>query len=550
MQAPSSHRGRSGPAIRYRLQADLGERRVQTTSVVLIIAFATLLVGLGLVAFGSVQAPFDQLFTRLNGAHLWVSTNHQSQLTPAQLAAITLAPNVVAATDLEQQAFGYVLLGGNKLSADLRSFPVQQPVVGKLLITQGNGLSAADPYGVIIDQAFANSHQLHVGDTLTLVTANGEQRVQVSSIAVDVNHDSQSDGTVCQIHLLRATLDRFYPQSQLSGLIGLRLANPSATGMTFQTIAGRLQTQGYPNPRLNLDWFDWLTFRADFGSASRLSATLLLAFGIVSLLAAGVIVANLVIGQVLAQKRDLGILKAVGFTPRQLVLMLVLEYLLLGAVGGVLGLGLIALVAPLLLAQLVSSLGVPVPPQYSLGTGGLLLLAILLVLTVCAGLPAWKAGHTRVVDAIRPGGVTQGRSRARLAGLLMGGGLPVVAALGVRGVTGRPLRSLLVWLTLLLGVMAAVFALGATATIAKYEHDPALTGVFADVYVAPDLYDVQATQRLVASRPEIAYYYGSYQWGGQLADGHLHHRRYSPHRRDAHFGTLVSCLRRRNGVRR
>ncbi len=160
-----------------------------------------------------------------------------------------------------------------------------------------------------------------------------------------------------------------------------------------------------------------------------------------SLFAAGIIVVNLVMGQVVAQRRDLGILKAVGFTPLQVVRTLVLEYLLLGVVGGAVGLGLVALASPSLLAQLVTSLGVAVPPQYNLVVGGLLLVAVLLIIAVSAGLPAWRAGRTRVVDAIRPGGVAPGRGRARLAGLMLSGGLPVVTALGVRGIMGRPLRA-------------------------------------------------------------------------------------------------------------
>jgi putative ABC transport system permease protein len=508
---------RTGPATWYRVRADLRGLRVQTGSVVLIVALATLLVGLGLTVFGSVSAPFDRLFAELNGAHLWI--NAAQPFSSTQLDAITRAPGVVASTELEADAPGYVLLGSSRLTARLHSFPVQQPAVGQLLITQGDGLSAADPAGIIVDQAFANANHLRLHDALTLITANGQQHVHVRGIAIDVNHDSQSDGAICQIHLLHMTLDNFYPPTQLFDVIGLRLADPSATLATFDTITQRLQTAGYPDPSRNVGWEDWLSFRSDFGSASRVSAVLLLAFGIVSLIAAGVIVVNLVLGQVLAQQRDLGILKAVGFTPLQLVRVLVLEYLLLGLVGGALGLGLMALVAPPLLEQLVSSLGVPVPPQYNLGTGALLLLAILLVIALSAVLPAWKAGRTRVVDAIRPGGAAPGRRRARLASLMLNGGLPVVAALGVRGVTGRPLRALLVSLTLLLGVMTVVFALGITATIDRYAHYAALTGVFADVYVQPDLYDAQATQQLVAARPEVAYYYGSFEHTGRIASG-------------------------------
>jgi putative ABC transport system permease protein len=512
-------RKHGGPAIRYRVCADLRGRRVQTVSVVFVVALSTLLIGLGLVVFVSVQAPFDSLFTQLNGAHLWLYSSAPGPLTPTQLDAITQAPNVTGATAVEEQARGYILRGGKKLTADLISFPTQQPAIGRLRLTQGALLSADDPAGVIVDQAFATAHGLHVNDALTLVTASGRQQVHMRGIAVDVNHDSQGDGTGGRIHLLRATLDGYFSSSQRLDVIGLRLADPSATEATFLTISERLQVAGYPNPSQNLSWEDWLIFRAVFGSASRLSATLLLAFGIVSLVAAGVIVVNLVMGQVLAQQRDLGILKAVGFTPLQLVRTLVLEYTLLGLMGGVLGLTLVALAAPPLLARLASSVGVPIPPNYRPITGVLLLAAIMLVIGMSAVLPAWKAGRTRVVDAIRPGGATPHGGRARRAGLLLNGRLPVIAVLGVRGITSRPLRAALVWVVLLLGVMTAVFALSATATIDRYSHDAALTGVFADVFIRPDLYDPQATPQLIASRPEVAYYYASFEHAGVLGDG-------------------------------
>jgi putative ABC transport system permease protein len=487
--------------------------------VVLLVALSTLLVGLGLVIFSSVQAPFDRLFAQLNGAHLWIYSDRGVPLTAAQVDAVTHAPGVTSSTGLEELAQGFVLQGSQEIRANLRSFPAQQLPINQLLITQGSKLSENDPSGVIIDQAFAGVHHLHVGDMITLVTTGGEQQMRVRGVALDVDHDSQSDGTVGQVHLLKSTLNELYAPSQLLDVIGLRLVNPSATYAAFGAIVDRLQAQGYPDPNRNLGWEDWLSFRAGFGAASRLSAALLLGFGVVSLLAAGVIVVNLVIGQVLAQQRDLGILKAVGFTPRQVTRTLVLEYLLVGAVGTALGLGLVVLLAPRLLERLVGTVGVIVPPQYSLPLVVLVILAILLVIGVSAGLPAWKAGRMRTADVIRPGGAAPGRGLTRLAGLLLSGGMPAISALGLRGVMGRPLRALLVWLTLLVGIMTAIFALGMTATIDRYSHDTALTGVFADMYIQPGLYDGQATQQLVASQPQIAYYYSSDQRAGQVAGG-------------------------------
>jgi ABC-type lipoprotein release transport system permease subunit len=362
---------RSGPAIRFRVRADLRGRRLPAASVVLVVTLATLLIGLALAVFGSIQVPFDRLFTQLNGAHLWVY--YLSSPTQGQLDAVAHAPNVAATTGLEEATGNAaVLLASQKFGAYLQSFPTQQPAIGQLLITQGNELASDDPDGVIINQPFADAQHLQVGDPLALVTPQGLTQVHVRGLSIDVNHVSQSEASQPRIYLSRATFARLYPQPD-RWVVGLRLVDPYAIGPTTDIMLQRLQAQGYRERFLAYD--DWLSYRKDFGADSRLTATLLLAFGIVSLLAAGVIVANLVIA-------------------------------------------------------------------------------------VCAALPAWRAGRTRVVDAIRPGGVAPRGGRARLAGLMFATGLPVVVALGVRGVTARPLRTLLVLLTLLLGVMTAVFDLG------------------------------------------------------------------------------------------
>ena len=519
MQTHSTNRTRSGPAIWYRVRADLRGRRVQTASVAVSVALATLLIGLGLVISGSASAPYDRLFAQLNGAHLWIYT--LKPLTPGQLDAIVHAPGVVGATAQEETATrGGILVGTQTLGADIRSYPAQTPAIGKLAITAGQGLATDDPTGIVVDQAFADMHHLHPGSAVRLVTEQGIVAAHVRGVAIDANHDSSQDGRDAQVHLLRATLDQLFQQPEHRvGVIGLRVSAPNDVGAVLRTITQRLQAQGYPDPRLNLDWEDWQSLRADFGKATTLTVTVLLIFGAVSLIAAGIIVANLVIGQVLAQQRDLGILKAVGFTPLQVVRTLLLEYLLLGAAGGLIGLGLIALVAPWLLDQLTMTLAVPVPAQYPPLLMAALLAGLLTFIALCAVLPAWRASRTRIVDVIRPGGGAANARRSWLGGFLMRSGVPVVVALGVRGMTARPLRSLLIGVTLLVGIVAALFSLSATATLQRYETDPALNGVFADIFVAHDLYDPLAMQQLIASRPEIAYYYATFQQAAALPDG-------------------------------
>ena len=262
---------------------------------------------------------------------------------------------------------------------------------------------------------------------------------------------------------------------------------------------------------------DWLSYRASFGGAIQFAAVLLLAFGAACLLTSGMIVANLIAGQVLAQRRDIGVLKAIGFTPWQMVRALALEYLALGGIGGIAGLVLATTLAPLLMERIGAALGVPVLPQYNVVGLALLLLAVLAIIALSAAVPAWQAGHVRVASALRPDAERSSwprRALTRISGALR---LSPVTSVGLQSIVARPLRALLVALTLLVGVMSAVFGLGLVATLNAYQTDPAFQGAYSDVHVAPDLYDPAATQRLITLSPEVASYYTSISSTAQVA---------------------------------
>lgn len=500
---PARQRGQA--AIWYRIRADLRRRRLQAISVILVVALSTLLVELAFVAIASVSAPFDRLFNDLHGAHLRFYLS--ASPTKMELDTISRTPNVQAMSEGEEATSAAVLVGANKLPAYLQSFPVHEPTIGQLLLTHGTGLAENDPDGVILDQPFADAFHLHVGNQLTLITPQGRIQMHVRGTAFDVNHNSSSDGNVARVHFLRTTLEQLFP-GKLRVVIGLRLVNPYAIQQTASAIAQRLQAQGATYSFYDGD--NWLSYRESFGSFAQLGATLLMVFGIFGIIVAGIIVVNLITGQVLAQRRDLGILKAIGFIPHQLILLLVLEYLLLGTLGTFIGLAGAAFSAPPLLAAVGASLDVPVPPHYDVGTALLLLAGVLLLIGLFAALPTWRASRIEVVNAIRPEVATQQRAHTRRFGLALPSRFPPVLNLGLLGIIARPLRMFLVLLTLLVGVMTTVFGLGLVATIQKYVANPGLQGIYADVSISPDLYDPTATARLIASQPKIASYYTTY----------------------------------------
>src|SRR6202040_4293111 len=84
----------------------------------------------------------------------------------------------------------------------------------------------------------------------------------------------------------------------------------------------------------------WQQVRDSMASNDRLLGLLLALFGIIAPVAAPCAIANVTAGRVLVQRQDIAMLKALGFTPGQVVRMLLAEQTLLGAAGA--GLGLLA----------------------------------------------------------------------------------------------------------------------------------------------------------------------------------------------------------------
>ncbi len=113
----------------------------------------------------------------------------------------------------------------------------------------------------------------------------------------------------------------------------------------------------------------------------------------------------LVAGNTMAQSvrertEELGVLKAIGFPNRLVLIFVILESCLIASIGGFAGLG---------LAWAIISAGNPVPnllPVFDLPTQHLIIGAILAVaLGLIAGiLPAWQAMRLRIAEALRRGG--------------------------------------------------------------------------------------------------------------------------------------------------
>lgn len=125
--------------------------------------------------------------------------------------------------------------------------------------------------------------------------------------------------------------------------------------------------------------------------------SLLLGLGAVALLVGGVGIANVMVISVLERQAEIGVRRALGATRRHIRLQFVVEAALLSALGGVIGVGLGALIT-IGYAERESSI-VSIPSSaLALGVGASLLIGAI------AGLyPASRAARLHPAEAVRPG---------------------------------------------------------------------------------------------------------------------------------------------------
>jgi putative ABC transport system permease protein len=168
----------------------------------------------------------------------------------------------------------------------------------------------------------------------------------------------------------------------------------------------------------------------------------------------------LVGGRMADQTRRVGLLKAVGGTPRLVTVALLTEYLVLALLGAAAGLVAGRLAAPLLTDPGAALLGSAGAPSLTLATAGQVTAVALGVAVVATFLPAVRAARTSTVHAL----ADAARPPRRTAWLIaISARLPVPLLLGLRVAARRPRRVVLNAASVFVTVTGIVAVLAARA---------------------------------------------------------------------------------------
>ncbi|MDQ7902996.1 FtsX-like permease family protein [Phytohabitans sp. ZYX-F-186] len=456
------------------------------TALVAALAAAAVVAGLSVQSQGGPQV--DEIYRDSGRPDLVVYGE------PAALAGLRGDAAFAATGPVTPFTTGDVEIGDGSVEARVATLPPASAVGAPQLRTGRWPVAAGE---VVFDRATAVEAGVRDGDLVRVDVAGRPSTLTVVGTAVDLTDCFYPDCDPIRLFVSPAGLDALAPSGVERGalLIG-RLTDPDAADAAaarLGTLPGVDGVQPWPDTR-----DDILVRELIFGAS-------LAGFGVFVLLAAAFVVAGAAAARLLARRREIAMLQAVGYTNRQVVGGLLGETLLLGVTGAVLGWVVGTLVAPLLQVGLAAAMG-----RTGLRVSVVsLLIAVAFVGVILAAatvIPARRAARQPVTDVLRDA-PPRSAAPARVARLLERLRLAPAARFGLGTVLARPARSALTAAALAIAVAAVVVAAGFMSTMDRIVSEPARAGDPYDVMVAGDGTGGAGTAAALSAMPEVAGWY-------------------------------------------
>ncbi|MFC8585403.1 ABC transporter permease [Streptomyces sp. NPDC057217] len=434
------------------VRSGVGRRRVQT----LVIGLATMMAVAASVLGGSLLAvsgaPFDDAFARQQGAHLSVQFD-ADRVSAGRLSASRDAEGVSGAAGPFRTATVVPRTG------DSPGWPIT--VVGR-----------GDPGRDVDEVALLDGRwPKHLGE---IVLSADSALFPTMGMKIDFP-DLSGGPTLTVVGVARSvtqTADAWVVPSQMPALTKpgsgayQMLYRFTDAGTVVQMTEGGKAVQDSMPPGAAMGEQSWLTVKKTVERDTAVYVPFLIAFGTLGLVMSVLIVGNVVASAVATGTRRIGILKAIGFTPAQVVRAYMGQALIPAALGTALGVLAGHLFAVPVLAETGEVYGtssLAVAPWVDL----VVIAGMLGLVAATAWASAWRAGRLRTMDALavgRTASAGRGRWAARSAGRLP---LPQPVALGLARPFARPARALAMGTAILFGTATVTFAVGMGASLGQ-----------------------------------------------------------------------------------
>ena len=434
-------------------RAAVRRRRLQTIVIGVVVGLATTMIVVALGLLTTASGPFEQAYAKQRGAHL-VAAFDAKRVSSAQLAeaarrsetAAVAGPFGQAAVDLD---LGTAARPPLSLTVVGRADPGGP--VDRLNVWQGRW--PTKPGEIVLNRNPVAPTQMALGGK---VGVPGGGSLTIVGFAYTVSESADAWVTPDQMTALKPTTFQV-----------LYRFTDAATDK--QIDAGQAAvTAGLPAGAL-LGAQSYLPLKTAAAAEPGTFIPLLLVFGVLGLAVAVLIVANVVSGAVVAGFRHIGVLKALGFTPTQVLAVYLAMVSIPAIVGCVLGTILGNLMARPLLANAFENFGagdLGITPWVDVGA----LAGVPAVVALSALVPAWRARGLSASEAISAGSSQHTGRGLLVQRWLSGTRLPRSVSLGLGMPFARPARSALTMAAVILGVLSVALSAGLGQSVIRYQN--------------------------------------------------------------------------------
>lgn len=489
-------------AVWLKIKADILGRPLLSMLIVISMATSAALLTLALATLLNLSAPYDRSFRELHGAHLWLYFD-RAKTRRRDVERIEALPGVVESTGLRYGVTCRVRFGDTRLLVSLQAMPTDMPTVNRLMVMEGRYL---EPHReeVVAGRELRELHHLSVGEAVEITRQDGRKVVlPVVGLAYNPMWDTYRNTRPPYLYVTQETLRRLFPDERVwEWSLGLRLADPEAVDKVLAQVKEVLHTDALVG---HTDWHD-VRESAVFGA--QINLVFLGAFSFFAILATVLVITTNISSTVLAQFRQIGMLKAIGFTRGQIMALYLGRYWLLNMIGAPLGLLVGVALAPLPLRSVAAALSTDFRPPLRVDLVAGVLTATTTVVLAAAWRAAGRGAKANIVQAIAVGAEPPRGSVSRWSELAGRLGVPMVLILGLNDLLARPLRSFMTGLNLMLGVIGIVFGLSLNKTLAAYEKDPSLLGIVYDASVTRVETADSKVRGLLRRAPGVEAFYG------------------------------------------
>ena len=350
---------------------------------------AALMIGLALVTLVATLAAgiigtFNSAVDDLARGEFYAITaqNNFSPIPIAASEAVAKTPGVETAAS--------VRAGEMSVFENARILTGVDPTIGTVINlnwTDGDQsvLSSLGEDGAFIDDGFAENHDLTVGQPLVLITPTGET---IDLVVKGIFEPPAGGSPFGPVTISAATFDRYYenPKNVFTFVTmdgGVTEAN---------TVALENQLEGFPNAKVA----DGEQFKENQAAGIKSALNVLYVLLALSVLVSFFGIVNTLVLTVFERTREIGMLRAIGMTRRQVRRMIRHEAVITSLIGAVIGIALGVALAAILISR-VKEIAFFMPWTQLV----VFLLAAIVVGIVAAIFPARRAAKLNPLEALQ-----------------------------------------------------------------------------------------------------------------------------------------------------